>query len=110
MVGAVPVDVVVEERPQGRWYMLLEETTHHPWPAATTKAMPGYLPVHEFHHGRLVNVEPGAVFAHRVKRGAGIDGRHDALVVNRLVAGFAHHRNTLRNPWVERFVDYLKIP
>jgi cobyrinic acid a,c-diamide synthase len=107
MVGIVPADVVVEERPQGRGYMRLEETADHPWPAAPSTE-PGIIPVHEFHHARLINMEPGAVYAHKVLRGAGIDGQHDALVVNRLMAGFAHHRNTGRNPWVGRFVDYVR--
>jgi cobyrinic acid a,c-diamide synthase len=107
MVGSVPADVVVEERPQGRGYMQLEETADHPWPAAPDAG--SYLiPAHEFHHARLVDLEAGAVFAHKVLRGAGIDGQHDAVVVNRLVAGFAHHRDTASNPWVERFVSYVR--
>ncbi|MGD9264501.1 MAG: cobyrinate a,c-diamide synthase [Lysobacterales bacterium] len=107
MVGLVPADVVVEERPQGRGYMRLEETAAHPWPAAPN-AEPGVTPAHEFHHARLLNMEPGATFAYRVLRGTGIDGRHDALVINNLVAGFAHHRNTKRNPWIGRFVGYVR--
>ena len=107
MVGFIPADVVVEERPQGRGYMRLEETAVHPWPA-TQDAEPAVIPAHEFHHARLVNIEPGAAFAYKVLRGAGIDGQHDALVVNNLVAGFAHHRNTTRNPWVGRFLSHVR--
>src|SRR3990167_8023064 len=35
MVGALPVDVVMHERPVGRGYVELERTANAPWPAAT---------------------------------------------------------------------------
>ena len=47
-------------------------------------------------------------FAYRVMRGAGIDGRHDGIVIGNLLAGFAHHRNTGANPWVKRFVEFVR--
>jgi cobyrinic acid a,c-diamide synthase len=109
MVGAVPADVIVGERPQGRGYMVVEDTTHAPWPRATAQQdVPGTLPVHEFHYARLENLDDNPVFAHRVRRGTGIDGKHDGLVINNLLAGFAHHRNTQANPWVGRFVNFVR--
>jgi cobyrinic acid a,c-diamide synthase len=110
MVGTVPADTVVGERPQGRGYMLLEESGANPWPQQlhTGAGKPTAIPVHEFHYARLQNLADNAVFAYRVKRGAGVDGRHDGLVVNNLLAGFAHHRNTAANPWVERFVAFVR--
>ena len=66
------------------------------------------IPVHEFHYARLENLAEDPVFAHRVLRGTGIDGIHDGLVVGNLLAGFAHHRNTAANPWVERFVSFVR--
>jgi cobyrinic acid a,c-diamide synthase len=110
MVGVVPADVIVGNRPQGRGYMLVEETGNGPWPQ-----IPGIrqlkkteIPAHEFHYARLENLESDPVFVNRVLRGTGIDGNFDGLVVNRLVAGFAHHRNTVANPWVERFVAFVR--
>lgn len=110
MVGAVPADVTVGKRPQGRGYMIVEETENLPWPGSPgdkNNQEPG-VPVHEFHYARLRNMPAEPVFSQRVLRGTGIDGLHDGLVVNRLVAGFAHHRNTLANPWVERFVAFVR--
>lgn len=107
MVGVVPADVVVGRRPQGRGYMLLEESGKSPWPQPIRPDKNG-TPVHEFHYARLENLGENPVFAHRVLRGTGIDGVHDGLIVNHLLAGFAHHRNTLANPWVERFVSYVR--
>jgi cobyrinic acid a,c-diamide synthase len=66
------------------------------------------IPVHEFHYAKLENLGDNPAFAHRVIRGSGIDGAHDGLVVNNLLAGFAHHRNTMANPWVERFVTFVR--
>lgn len=110
MAGFVPADVVVGKRPQGRGYMLLEETADHPWPPAAigNKANPAGTPVHEFHYAQLENLAGDAVFAQKVLRGTGIDGAFDGLVINKLVAGFAHHRNTQANPWVERFVAFVR--
>jgi len=110
MVGFVPADVVMCDRPQGRGYMLLEETGDHPWPAAAITANNAKrgTPVHEFHHARLENLETNVSFAHRVLRGAGIDGKHDGLIINNLIAGFAHQRHTASNPWVERFVAHIR--
>jgi len=107
MVGAVPADVLVGSRPQGRGYMLLEESGDSPW-LPIPKASSGGVPVHEFHYARLENLAENPVFAQRVLRGTGIDGVHDGLVTNNLLAGFAHHRNTAANPWVERFVTFVR--
>lgn len=110
MVGAVSADTVVGDRPQGRGYMLLAESGSHPWPgqAQHNTAKASQIPVHEFHYARLQNLSRDPVFAHHVLRGTGIDGEHDGLVVNNLLAGFAHHRNTTANPWVERFVTFVR--
>ncbi len=94
MVGFVPADTVMEERPQGRGYMLVQETTDHPWPKLPGASLnrQGSTPAHEFHYARLENLDNDPVFAQRVRRGNGIDGQHDALIINKLMAGFAHHR------------------
>jgi len=110
MVGAVPADTVVAERPQGRGYVLLGENSGNPWPRPVPAgaAVAETIPVHEFHYAGLHNLADEPIFAYRVKRGTGIDGRHDGLVINNLLAGFAHHRNTAANPWVERFVAFVR--
>ena len=110
MVGAVPADVIVGDRPQGRGYMVLEETAEIPWPvsSAAQSAVAGGIPAHEFHYARLENLPDDLNYAYRVVRGAGIDGRHDGIVIGNLMAGFAHHRNTGANPWVKRFVNFVR--
>ncbi len=110
MVGTVPADVIVGNRPQGRGYMLLEETGKSPWPSlpAGQGAVTASIPAHEFHYARLENMPDGPNYAYRVVRGAGIDGRHDGIVIGNLLAGFAHHRNTRANPWVKCFVNFVR--
>jgi cobyrinic acid a,c-diamide synthase len=110
MVGAVPADVIVGNRPQGRGYMVLEETAKSPWPSssATQGAVTASIPAHEFHYASLENLPDDLNYAYRVIRGAGIDGRHDGIVIGNLLAGFAHHRNTAANPWVKRFVEFVR--
>ncbi len=110
MAGVVPGDVIVDDRPQGRGYVLLERSGSDPWPVATTeeRARKQRIPAHEFHYARLENLPDNREFAYRVQRGHGIDGRHDGLLVENLLAGFAHHRNTAANPWVERFVAFVR--
>ncbi len=110
MIGAIPAEVLVGEKPQGRGYMLIEATGKSPWPdSGDTRNRPANgIPVHEFHYARLENLDDDPIFAYRVLRGTGIDGAHDGLVTGNILAGFAHHRNTAANPWVERFVSFVR--
>ena len=110
MVGAVPADVIVGSRPQGRGYMVLEETGRSPWSPSPVGqgAITPSIPAHEFHYARLDNMPDDPNYAYSVVRGAGIDGHHDGMVIGKLLAGFAHHRNTRSNPWVERFVNFVR--
>jgi len=110
MVGTVPGDIVVEDRPQGRGYVVLEETGKGSWPPASDG--PGDsgadIPAHEFHYARLENLSGDPDYAYRVTRGHGIDGHHDGLLIGNLMACFAHHRNTTADPWVNRFVAFVR--
>lgn len=110
MVGAVPADVIVGNRPQGRGYMVLEETGRSPWPPspAGQDLVSTRISAHEFHYARLENMPDNLDYCYGVVRGTGIDGRHDGMVIGNLLAGFAHHRNTQANPWVKRFVNFVR--
>lgn len=103
MVGVVPGDITVEERPQGRGYVVLEETGNGMWADATAR-----IPAHEFHYARLESLAGTPNYAYKVVRGYGIDGDHDGLIIGDLLAGFTHQRNTATNPWVRRFVAFVR--
>ncbi len=61
-----------------------------------------------YFYARLENLSDGLDYAYRVIRGNGIDGHHDGLLVDNLLAGFAHRRNTEADPWVNRWVEFVR--
>lgn len=105
MVGVIPGDVVMCGKPQGRGYVKLHETAQLPWPASGNQRTD--IAAHEFHYSRIDELPEAVAYAFEVKRGTGIDGRHDGLVVNNLLACYSHRRNTHQDPWVERFLDFV---
>jgi cobyrinic acid a,c-diamide synthase len=104
MVGVIPADIVMHERPVGRGYVHLRETGHGPWPRAASPL----IRAHEFHYSSVENLAPEVEFAYEVERGYGVDGRHDGIVHKNLLASFAHLRDVAGNPWAGRFVDFVR--
>lgn len=106
MVGVIPGDVRMHERPQGRGYVRLIEADAHPWPAGAS--VPAAVSAHEFHYSGLENLADNVRYAYRVERGHGIDGQHDGIVYKNLLASYTHMRDTGGNHWVQRFVDHVR--
>jgi cobyrinic acid a,c-diamide synthase len=104
MVGAIPADIVMEKTPQGRGYVQLRETSEGLWPARPEHN----IAAHEFHYSRFENLDKSARFAFEVLRGTGIDGKNDGYVHKNLLACYTHQRNTSRNAWTQRFVDFIR--
>ena len=104
MVGAIPGDAVMHERPVGRGYVHLQQTAAMPWGGDRAEALRG----HEFHHSSLENLDPTVAFAYRVQRGHGIDGVHDGVLVHNLLASYAHLRSAAGASWAPRFVDFVR--
>jgi cobyrinic acid a,c-diamide synthase len=107
MVGVLPVDVVMEERPQGRGYVRVAETGLGPWPPVQG-AEAQECPAHEFHYSRLENVPDGLRYAYRMRRGHGIDGQRDGIVYRNLLASYVHLRSVRASRWAERFVAFVR--
>jgi cobyrinic acid a,c-diamide synthase len=112
MVGFIPADTVMHPVPQGRGLVVLEETDASLWPRGGPASVEGgrlRLPAHEFHYAALDRLDPAARFAYRVVRGRGIDGRHDGIVKDNVLAGFCHLRSTERSGcWARRFVAFAR--
>ena len=108
MVGAIPGDAVMHERPVGRGYVRLQETADFPWPRdAGAPAEPVRLG-HEFHHSSLENLDPAVRCAYRVQRGHGIGGGRDGVLVHNVLASYAHLRHTGGNDWPRRFMAFVR--
>jgi cobyrinic acid a,c-diamide synthase len=105
MVGVIPGDIIMHERPQGRGYVRLCETPRLPWPEASPRVE---FAAHEFHYSSIENITGPLTYALDVRRGTGIDGKHDGIVINNLVASYSHLRDTRQHRWVSRFVDFVR--
>jgi cobyrinic acid a,c-diamide synthase len=110
MVGAIPGDVTLHDKPVGRGYVTLQASAEMPWPGLRAGAAQGVQEVrgHEFHYSSLDNLDPNVRFAWRVTRGHGIDGRHDGLIHRNVLASYAHLRSLGGNGWAAHFVDFVR--
>lgn len=106
MVGALPADVVMHQRPVGRGYVELAQTPDAPWPVTATAT--STLRGHEFHYSSLENVAADLKFAYCVLRGHGVDGTHDGIVYRNVLASYAHLRSDSGSDWVQGFVDFVR--
>jgi cobyrinic acid a,c-diamide synthase len=86
MVGAFPLAFILEEKPQGHGYTVLEATEPNPY-FRVGEVLKG----HEFHYSRAVihGSEPIHT-AFRVLRGHGLDGNRDGLCKKNLLATYTH--------------------
>lgn len=101
MVGVIPGNAVMCERPQGRGHTRLKSLPDCPWPTAEP------FKAHEFHYAKVENLAKETRFAFEVLRGDGIQDARDGVVIHNLLAGFCHQRNTNANPWVQRFLKHV---
>lgn len=105
MVGAVSGNSIMTDRPQGRGYIVLAPNKNIPWISAISEMKS--IPAHEFHYSLMENLPKDGIYSYTAIRGHCIDGR-DGLVINNLVAGYAHMRNTSRCPWVDGFTSFVR--
>lgn len=127
MVGAIPGDVKMHDKPIGRGYVHLKEGSAHPWPRPDepAKQIPPIqlspasgrkgerenqhlIRAHEFHYSSLENLPPDSRYAYHVERGHGIDGEQDGLVVQNLLASYTHLRTIGSCYWATRFVAFIR--
>ena len=106
MVGVIPADVAMHDKPQGRGYVKLEPRQTHPW--CDHEAIHA-IQAHEFHYSSLINCDEPFNFAYRVDRGQGIDGNNDGIIIHNLLASYCHLRQTDRCPWVDQFVSFVSL-
>jgi cobyrinic acid a,c-diamide synthase len=108
MVGVIPGDCQMHKRPQGRGFTKLQKTDKHPWPDLSDCWGKISAPAHEFHYASIDNLPNDTQFAYKIKRGHGIDGNNDGIVIGNMLANFYHFRNTEQTPWVSGFTDFVR--
>jgi cobyrinic acid a,c-diamide synthase len=106
MVGVIPVNTEMTARPVGRGYVELEETGLSPWGRISPQSQ--FLNAHEFHYSKIEMLESGHKYAYRVKRGWGIDGKNDGLIVGNTLASYSHLRNIDPVNWVTHFCRFVR--
>ncbi|MDR3565084.1 MAG: hydrogenobyrinic acid a,c-diamide synthase (glutamine-hydrolyzing) [Negativicutes bacterium] len=99
MCGVLPLDVIVENRPQGHGYTVMRSLKGNPF-FAEDRCVKG----HEFHHSRVINVADGMRYSYQVVRGQGIDGQQDGLLYKNVFATYNHIHATANPEWAPRFV------
>jgi len=99
MVGAIPAEVEVSEKPEGHGYVMAEVIDENPlFPIGLS------IRGHEFHHSK-VSIKNGVKFAYQIKRGHGIDGKMDGVLYKNMFATYTH-LHALGTPcWAEAFVS-----
>jgi cobyrinic acid a,c-diamide synthase len=99
MVGVIPAEVEICDRPQGHGYVVAEVTGENPFfPVGLT------LRGHEFHHSRL-RWSAHLDFAYRIRRGRAVDGKVDGIVYKNVFAAYTHLHALGAPQWAEAFVS-----
>ncbi|MCL2336881.1 MAG: hydrogenobyrinic acid a,c-diamide synthase (glutamine-hydrolyzing) [Firmicutes bacterium] len=100
MVGALPFDVVMMDRPQGHGYITLQVRRENPYFKVGEE-----IRGHEFHHSRVENLDRELVrCAFQVTRGSGLDGRQDGVIYKNVLACYTHLHALATPQWASRLV------
>ncbi len=97
MVGALPCDIVMHERPRGHGYVELRSTGGGGWFPAGSRVRG-----HEFHYSEITGA--GDVeFAWEVLRGTGVGDGRDGIVRGEVLASYAHLHSLGSPGWAPGF-------
>ncbi|MBU2498002.1 MAG: cobyrinic acid a,c-diamide synthase, partial [Proteobacteria bacterium] len=99
MVGAFPVQFVLEKRPQGHGYTILEVIQENPY-----FPLGQVLKGHEFHYSRPQILKPEELKpVFKVRRGRGFDGQGDGLCTKNVLGTYTHLHSGGNPLWGEVF-------
>ena len=98
MVGVIPSEINLSERPEGHGYVVAKVVNENPlFPVGLT------IRGHEFHHSSLLPIDD-LQFAYQIRRGKGITGQKDGIVYKNLFASYVHLHALGTPEWAEGFV------
>ena len=98
MVGVIPAEVELSQRPQGHGYVEIEATDENPLFKQGT-----VIRGHEFHHSKLIPLG-NLKFGYKLRRGHGIDGNVDGVCYKNLFAAYTHLHALGTRAWAAKFV------
>jgi cobyrinic acid a,c-diamide synthase len=101
MIGIFPFDVVLESKPQGHGYTILECVNENPFFAggATFKG-------HEFHYSRLiVGHNQSFPFIFKLRKGHGIVAGWDGMCYKSALASYSHIHSVGNDNWAEAMIS-----
>ena len=99
MTSVLPVDFVLEQRPQAHGYTVLEVARHSPF---LDKGVS--IRGHEFHYSRVTSIDNLLPMAYHVNRGGGINGSDDGMVYKNVLASYTHLHALGTPEWAESMV------
>ena len=95
MVGALPVDFEVCERPQGHGYVRGRVTGTNPFYPVGTPILG-----HEFHYSKPINLKENAVsFAFTLEKGQGFGQKLDGVVYRNVLGAYTHVHSLGQADW-----------
>ncbi len=98
MVGIFSVKFLLEKKPQGHGYTVLEVCRENPF-FEKGEIIKG----HEFHYSRPI-LEGKEEFVFKVKRGKGIDGGKDGMIKRNVLATYTHIHARGNKRWVNSII------
>ncbi|MDH5547521.1 MAG: hydrogenobyrinic acid a,c-diamide synthase (glutamine-hydrolyzing) [Gammaproteobacteria bacterium] len=107
MCGALGLDTVMYDKPQGRGYVRVSESEDFPWQDNRTENNAVYC-AHEFHYSKAENIDEDIRFGYKMMRGFGVDGAHDGVIYKNTFASYTHLRDSEHNRWASRFVQFVR--
>ena len=99
MVGIFPFDAVMEKKPQGHGYTVLECVGDNPF-FARGQVLKG----HEFHYSRLMGQDVSCPFVFKLTKGHGIMAGWDGLCYKNALASYSHIHAVGNEHWADAMV------
>ncbi len=99
MTAVLPVDFVLEKRPQAHGYTVLES-------GGSSLFLDKGISIrgHEFHYSRISHIDGSLSMAYDVQRGFGIDGKSDGILYKNVAASYTHIHALATPQWAPAMV------
>ncbi|KJR40657.1 cobyrinic acid A,C-diamide synthase [Candidatus Magnetoovum chiemensis] len=108
MVNALPIDFMMESKPQAHGYTVVNVIGDNPYYSKNTE-----ISGHEFHYSKVININKDSLnFVFKMKRGKGIIDHLDGIVYKNVLATYTHTHALGCEQWglgmVESARKYIK--